>query len=159
MIPADQFNFPDHWLPGDPHPPRPVRSCEGGPCARAECNRRGASLDCRGPMIARMPFRAIQRTVRSMPEIACRSCWRRRTATRSLPGAHDFNIERATRSHAAFAYGRHFCIGQHLAPGKANAVNPLLDRLPTGTARGLPLSPKLSGFGLCDPQQHHVRCD
>lgn len=50
--------------------------------------------------------------------------------TRSLSGAHDFNIARATRSHAASGYGPHFCIGQHLGPGKANAMNPLLDRLP-----------------------------
>lgn len=80
------------------------------------------------------------------------------------PAAFDrpdsFDISRATRNHAAFGYGSHMCIGQHLARLEmASALNALLDRLPALRADPAAPPPEISGFSLRSPSAIHVRFD
>ncbi|MEP7348637.1 MAG: cytochrome P450 [Sphingorhabdus sp.] len=71
-----------------------------------------------------------------------------------------FDISRATRNHAAFGYGPHICIGQHLARLEmVNAMNTLLDRLPRLRADDRHPPPSVSGFSLRGPQALYVRFD
>lgn len=80
------------------------------------------------------------------------------------PAAFDrpdvFDITRATRTHAAFGYGAHLCIGQHLARLEmTKALNALLDRLPRLRPDGDHPTPEVSGFTLRSPSSLHVRFD
>lgn len=77
-----------------------------------------------------------------------------------FPDPDTFNIDRGARSHAAFGYGPHICIGQHLARLEmANAMNALLDRLPKLRADDRFPPPEVIGFGLRGPAKLHVRFD
>jgi cytochrome P450 len=80
------------------------------------------------------------------------------------PAAFDrpdtFDITRATRIHAAFGYGPHICIGQHLARLEmCTALNALLDRLPNLRADDAYPPAEISGFMLRGPASLHVRFD
>ena len=72
----------------------------------------------------------------------------------------EFDLTRATKSHGAFGYGPHICIGQHLARMEmAEAMNALLDRLPKLRLDLDHPTPEISGFSLRGPQALHVRFD
>jgi cytochrome P450 len=72
----------------------------------------------------------------------------------------EFDITRATRTHTAFGYGAHLCIGQHLARLEmAQALNALLDRLPRLRRDEDQPPPEVSGFMLRSPSSLHVRFD
>ncbi|WP_294197145.1 cytochrome P450 [uncultured Sphingomonas sp.] len=72
----------------------------------------------------------------------------------------EFDISRATRNHAAFGYGPHICIGQHLARLEmVNALNALLDRLPRLRLDPDFPPPEVCGMALRGPQAIHVRFD
>ena len=72
----------------------------------------------------------------------------------------EFDISRASRAHAAFGYGPHICIGQHLARLEmANALGALLDRLPLLRRDERHPNPEVTGFSLRGPQKLHVRFD
>jgi cytochrome P450 len=80
------------------------------------------------------------------------------------PAAFDrpdvFDITRGTRTHAAFGYGAHICIGQHLARLEmAKALNILLDRLPKLRHDDSYPPPEISGFMLRGPASLHIRFD
>ena len=80
------------------------------------------------------------------------------------PAAFDrpdsFDITRATRTHAAFGYGPHICIGQHLARLEmSTALNALLDRLPNLRSDDACPPAEISGFMLRGPASLHVRFD
>lgn len=71
-----------------------------------------------------------------------------------------FDIHRPPRRHAAFGYGAHLCLGQHLARVEMNAaLNALLDRL--GNLRLDPdhPPPEIDGLTLRGPHAVHVRFD
>ena len=71
-----------------------------------------------------------------------------------------FDISRATRSHGAFGYGAHMCIGQHLARMEmAEAMNMLFDRLPSLRLDPDYPPPEVSGFSLRGAPALHVRFD
>jgi cytochrome P450 len=71
-----------------------------------------------------------------------------------------FDLRRATRNHAAFGYGPHMCIGQHLARLEmVNAMNALVDRLPRLRADDSYPAPVISGLSLRGPHKLHVRFD
>ena len=71
-----------------------------------------------------------------------------------------FDITRGSRNHAAFGFGPHICIGQHLARLEmVNAMNALLDRLPRLRLDPEKAPPVISGFSLRGPQTLHVRFD
>lgn len=71
-----------------------------------------------------------------------------------------FDISRATRNHAAFGYGPHMCIGQHLARLEmVNALNALLDRLPRLRLDTDFPAPEVCGMALRGPKAIHVRFD
>lgn len=72
----------------------------------------------------------------------------------------DFDISRATRNHAAFGYGPHICIGQHLARLEmVNALNALLDRLPRLRLDPDHPAPEVCGMSLRGPEELFVRFD
>ncbi len=71
-----------------------------------------------------------------------------------------FDIGRTTRSHVAFGYGPHICIGQHLARLEmVNAMNALLNRLPKLRADTDKPEPVVSGLSLRGPEHLYVRFD
>ena len=71
-----------------------------------------------------------------------------------------FDIRRGSRTHAAFGYGPHICIGQHLARLEmVTALGALLDRLPRlRIDPDFPL-PAVCGLSLRGPRALHVRFD
>ena len=78
----------------------------------------------------------------------------------AFPDPDRFDIDRGSRSHAAFGLGAHICIGQHLARLEmVTAMNALLDRLPKLRADDRHPAPEVSGFSLRGPQALHVRFD
>jgi cytochrome P450 len=77
-----------------------------------------------------------------------------------FPNPDDYNLDRATRTHAAFGYGPHLCIGQHLARLEmTHALNTLLDRLPRLRRDERYPKPEVAGFGLRGPKVLRVRFD
>jgi cytochrome P450 len=72
----------------------------------------------------------------------------------------EFDITRGNRSHAAFSFGPHICIGQHLARLEmTQALNALLDRVPKLRLDPDYPKPEISGFMLRGPEAIHVRLD
>lgn len=79
---------------------------------------------------------------------------------RAFPDPDAFNINRGARSHLAFGYGSHICIGQYLAKLEmVNAMNALLDRLPKLRIDPEKPAPVISGLSLRGPQHLYVRFD
>lgn len=71
-----------------------------------------------------------------------------------------FNIDRGSRNHAAFGFGPHICIGQHLARLEMqHALTLLLERLPKLRLDDRHPSPVISGFSLRGPKALNVRFD
>jgi len=71
-----------------------------------------------------------------------------------------FDISRGNRTHAAFGYGPHMCIGQHLARLEMEtALSALLDRLPRLRVDPDQPPPRICGMSLRGPQSLHVRFD
>jgi cytochrome P450 len=72
----------------------------------------------------------------------------------------EFDVRRGNRSHAAFSFGLHICIGQHLARLEmTQALNALLDRVPNIRLDPDYPKPEISGFMLRGPEAIHVRLD
>ena len=72
----------------------------------------------------------------------------------------EFDITRGNRSHAAFSFGPHICIGQHLARLEmTQALHALLDRVPNLRLDPDYPKPEISGFMLRGPESIHVRLD
>ncbi|HUI25596.1 MAG TPA: cytochrome P450 [Candidatus Kryptonia bacterium] len=76
-----------------------------------------------------------------------------------FPDADRFDIHRHADDHVAFGFGRHFCVGSHLARLEARtAMNALLDRLPN-----LRLDPShdsyMTGLAFRSPKRLPVRFD
>ena len=71
-----------------------------------------------------------------------------------------FNLDRGSRNHAAFGFGPHICIGQHLARLEMQrALVLLLERFPKLRIDERYPSPAISGFSLRGPKALHVRFD
>ena len=72
----------------------------------------------------------------------------------------EFDVTRGKRGHAAFGYGSHICIGQHLARLEmVTALNALLDRLPRLRADPDFPPPIVCGMSLRGPKALYVRFD
>jgi len=122
----------------------------------------GLRWNCPVPMIARTPHEEIELSgvvIRPGDHMSVMLAAANRDES-VFANPDDYDISRATRAHAAFGYGPHICIGQHLARLEmANAMNALLDRLPKLRADDRYPPPEVSGFGLRGPQKLFVRFD
>ncbi|MBV1688923.1 cytochrome P450 [Novosphingobium sp. G106] len=122
----------------------------------------GLRWNCPVPMIARTPHHEIELSgivIRPGDHMSVMLAAANRDEN-AFDRPDEFDISRASRSHAAFGYGPHICIGQHLARLEmSNALNALLDRLPKLRRDDRYPSPEVTGFGLRGPQQLHVRFD
>lgn len=122
----------------------------------------GLRWNCPVPMIARTPHTEIELAgvvIRPGDHMSVMLAAANRDET-VFARPEEFDISRATRAHAAFGYGPHICIGQHLARLEmANALNALLDRLPRLRRDERHAHPTVTGFGLRGPQKLSVRFD
>lgn len=76
----------------------------------------------------------------------------------AFPDPDRFDIFRQPTGHVPFGYGRHICIGQHLARLEMSvALNALLDRLPDLRRDPDMPPPLVTGFALRGPRALHVR--
>lgn len=122
----------------------------------------GLRWNCPVPMIARTPYEEIEMAgvvIRPGDHMSVMLAAANRDEA-AFARPDEFDIGRATRSHAAFGYGPHICIGQHLARLEmSNALNALLNRLPRLRRDKRYPPPEVSGFGLRGPQKLYVRFD
>jgi len=122
----------------------------------------GLRWNCPVSMIARTPHQEIEMAgivIRPGDHMSVMLAAANRDET-VFDRPDEFDISRATRSHAAFGYGPHICIGQHLARLEmGHALNALLDRLPKLRRDDRHPAPEVSGFGLRGPQKLYVRFD
>lgn len=77
-----------------------------------------------------------------------------------FPDPDRFDLDRRDDHHLSFGFGRHFCLGSHLARLEARtALNALLDRLPgLGIDPDQP-APTITGLAFRSPQALAVRFD
>jgi cytochrome P450 len=122
----------------------------------------GLRWNCPVPMIARTPHQELEMAgvvIRPGDHMSVMLAAANRDEA-AFDRPDEFDISRASRAHAAFGYGPHICIGQHLARLEmANALNALLDRLPKLRADDRYPAPEVTGFSLRGPQKLHVRFD
>jgi cytochrome P450 len=122
----------------------------------------GLRWNCPVPMIARTPHQEMEIAgvvIRPGDHMAVMLAAANRDEA-AFERPDEYDIRRATRAHAAFGYGPHICIGQHLARLEmTRAMNALLDRLPRLRADHRYSPPEVSGFSLRGPQKLHVRFD
>ncbi len=71
-----------------------------------------------------------------------------------------FDLDRRRDDHLAFGFGRHFCLGYHLAKMEARTVlGPALDRLPNLRLDPAAPPPRITGLAFRSPQALPVRFD
>ena len=69
-----------------------------------------------------------------------------------------FDLDRHADDHLSFGFGRHFCLGYHLAKMEARtALGALLDRLPELRLDPAAPAPRITGLAFRSPQTLAVR--
>jgi cytochrome P450 len=77
-----------------------------------------------------------------------------------FPDPDRFDLDRRTEDHLSFAFGRHFCLGHHLAKLEARtALGALLDRLRNPRFDPDAPPPSIRGLAFRSPQSLPVRFD
>ena len=71
-----------------------------------------------------------------------------------------YDLDRRADDHLSFGFGKHFCLGYHLAKLEANTVlTALLDRLPTLRLDPAAEPPRITGLAFRSPPALPVRFD
>jgi cytochrome P450 len=71
-----------------------------------------------------------------------------------------FDLDRRAEDHLSFGFGRHHCLGYHLANLEARtAVGALLDRVPNLRLDPEAAPPQITGLAFRSPKALHVRID
>ena len=74
------------------------------------------------------------------------------------PDADRFDLDRRADDHLSFGFGRHFCLGYHLAKMEARtALGAVLDRLPELRLDPDADPPRITGLAFRSPQALRVR--
>ena len=75
-----------------------------------------------------------------------------------FPDPDRFDLDRRADDHLSFGFGRHFCLGYHLAKLETGiALGALLDRLPTLRLDPAAPAPRITGLAFRSPQTLRVR--
>jgi cytochrome P450 len=76
------------------------------------------------------------------------------------PDPDTFDLDRHADDHLSFGFGRHFCLGSHLAKLEARtALTAVLDRLPNLRLDPAAEPPRITGLAFRSPQALRVRFD
>lgn len=76
------------------------------------------------------------------------------------PDPDRFDLDRRADDHLSFGFGRHFCLGYHLAKVEARtALTAVLDRLPSLRIDPAAPPPRITGLAFRSPQALPVRFD
>jgi cytochrome P450 len=74
------------------------------------------------------------------------------------PDPDRFDLDRRADDHLSFGFGRHFCLGYHLAKTEARAaLTAVLDRLPALRLDPVAAPPRITGLAFRSPQALAVR--